>query len=47
VDVIFYFGSYTNLIAKDLVSKLALEAHYHPYPYALGCVNKDAEIRVI
>jgi hypothetical protein len=46
IDVLFNFGSQSNLIETDLVSKPRLEVHDHPSPYLLGWVNKDAEIKV-
>ena len=46
IDSSFDFGSWDNLIAKDLVNKIGLEVHDHPRPYPFGWVNKDVEIKV-
>jgi hypothetical protein len=46
VDVLFDFGSLSNLIAKDMVSKHRLGMHEHPHPYPSRWVNKKIELKV-
>jgi hypothetical protein len=46
MDTLFDSSSQANLIAVDLVNNLGLEVHIHPSPYPLGCVDKDANIKV-
>ena len=47
VNTLFDSNSQANLIASNLVNNFGLEVHDHPIPYPLGCVNKDAQIKVI
>jgi hypothetical protein len=47
VDALFNSDSQANPIATDLVNKIGFEAYDHPSPYPLGCVNKDAKIKVM
>ena len=46
IDALFDSRSQENLIAINLIKKLVLKFHYHPSPYPLGWVNKDAELKV-
>jgi hypothetical protein len=46
MDALCDFGLQANLIAKDLVSKLGLEVHYHHCSCPMEWENKNVEFRV-